>query len=168
VFGVQDRKRSSVKKRRQDFDEKTNEHVVLIEYRVRGRGALPTTPRKAQLFAWKYTCRIEDVTSQSIVAEKPNCEEGKGQAWLDIQRAKAWCGDTDAMVELVRWRAGLSDKNDPVEAYFWCSLVEATYGWADPFQCKSVLFDRVSDEDVRKADGRVTTWEPRDCPRVLR
>jgi hypothetical protein len=34
VFGFQDRKKSSVKKRRQGFDEKTNEHVFIIEYRV--------------------------------------------------------------------------------------------------------------------------------------
>ena len=37
VFGFQDRKRSSVKKRRQVFDEKTNEHVFIIEYRVMKR-----------------------------------------------------------------------------------------------------------------------------------
>jgi len=34
VFGFQHRKKSSVKKRRQGFDEKTNEHVFIIEYRV--------------------------------------------------------------------------------------------------------------------------------------
>ena len=34
VFGFTDRKKSSVKKRRQGFDEKTNEHVFIIEYRV--------------------------------------------------------------------------------------------------------------------------------------
>ena len=34
VFGFEDRKRSSVKKRRQAFDEKTGEHVILLEYRV--------------------------------------------------------------------------------------------------------------------------------------
>ena len=34
VFGFEDRKRSSVKKRRQVFDEKTGEHVIFLEYRV--------------------------------------------------------------------------------------------------------------------------------------
>jgi hypothetical protein len=34
VFGFADRKRSTVKKRRQLFDEKTGEHVFIIEYRV--------------------------------------------------------------------------------------------------------------------------------------
>ena len=34
AFGFADRKKSSVKKRRQAFDEKTNEHVFIIEYRV--------------------------------------------------------------------------------------------------------------------------------------
>ena len=34
VFGFEDRKRSTVKKRRQAFDEKTGEHVFLLEYRV--------------------------------------------------------------------------------------------------------------------------------------
>ena len=34
VFGFEDRARSTVKKRRQGFDEKTNEHVFIIEYRV--------------------------------------------------------------------------------------------------------------------------------------
>ena len=34
VFGFQVWKKSSVKKRRQGFDEKTNEHVFIIDYRV--------------------------------------------------------------------------------------------------------------------------------------
>ena len=34
VFGFQDRTKSSVKKRHQAFDQKTNEHVFIIEYRV--------------------------------------------------------------------------------------------------------------------------------------
>ena len=34
VFGFADRKKSSVKKLRQVFDEKTNEHVFIIEHRV--------------------------------------------------------------------------------------------------------------------------------------
>jgi len=34
VFGFEDRARSTVKKRRQVFDEKTGEHVFILEYRV--------------------------------------------------------------------------------------------------------------------------------------
>ena len=34
VFGFEDRARSTVKKRRQLFDEKTGEHVFILEYRV--------------------------------------------------------------------------------------------------------------------------------------
>lgn len=34
VFGFEDRARSTVKKRKQAFDEKTNEHVFILEYRV--------------------------------------------------------------------------------------------------------------------------------------
>ena len=34
LFGFSDRKKSSVKKRRQVFDEKTNEHVTILEYRA--------------------------------------------------------------------------------------------------------------------------------------
>ena len=48
VFGFQDRKRSTVKKRRQLFDEKTNEHVFIIEYRVmRGEHSDPRRRKKA-------------------------------------------------------------------------------------------------------------------------
>ena len=34
VFGFEDRKQSTVKKRCQLFDEKTGEHVFILEYRV--------------------------------------------------------------------------------------------------------------------------------------
>ena len=34
VFGFSDRKKSSLRKLRQVFDEKTNEHVFVIEYRM--------------------------------------------------------------------------------------------------------------------------------------
>jgi hypothetical protein len=34
VFGFEDRKRSTVKKRKQLFDERTGEHVLILEYRV--------------------------------------------------------------------------------------------------------------------------------------
>ena len=50
VFGFPDRKKSSVKKRRQIFDEKTNEHVFIIEYRVtQGEHADPKKRHKASV-----------------------------------------------------------------------------------------------------------------------
>ena len=46
VFGMNNKERSTFKKLSQNFDEKTNEHVILIEYRVRVKGTLKSTPRK--------------------------------------------------------------------------------------------------------------------------
>ena len=46
VFGMSNKERSTFKKISQNFDEKTNEHVILIEYRVRVKGTLKSTPRK--------------------------------------------------------------------------------------------------------------------------
>ena len=45
VFGM-NKERSTFKKLSQNFDEKTNEHVIVIEYRVRVKGAMKSTPRK--------------------------------------------------------------------------------------------------------------------------
>jgi hypothetical protein len=45
VFGIENKIKSQFRKVGQDFDEKTNEHVFYIEYRVRGKGELRTTPR---------------------------------------------------------------------------------------------------------------------------
>jgi len=44
VFGMENILKSDFRKVGQDFDEKTNEHVYYIEYRVRGKGELSTTP----------------------------------------------------------------------------------------------------------------------------
>ncbi len=44
VFGMENILKSHFRKVGQDFDEKTNEHVYYIEYRVRGKGELRTTP----------------------------------------------------------------------------------------------------------------------------
>ena len=44
VFGIENKLGSQFRKVGQDFDEKTNEHVFYIEYRVRGKGELKTTP----------------------------------------------------------------------------------------------------------------------------
>ena len=46
VFGMNNKERSTFKKLSQDFDEKTNEHVIVIEYRVRVKGTVKSTPSK--------------------------------------------------------------------------------------------------------------------------
>ena len=46
VFGMKNKERSTFKKLSQDFDEKTNEHVIVIGYRVRVKGTVKSTPRK--------------------------------------------------------------------------------------------------------------------------
>jgi len=38
VFGFKDKKKSTYRKISQVFDERTNEHVIMIEYRVRRGG----------------------------------------------------------------------------------------------------------------------------------
>jgi len=48
VFGMENILKSQFRKVGQDFDEKTNEHIFYIEYRVRGKGDLITTPRLAK------------------------------------------------------------------------------------------------------------------------
>lgn len=45
VFGPDEKLKSSFRKVRQAYDERTDEHVVLIEYRVREKGAVKTTPK---------------------------------------------------------------------------------------------------------------------------
>ena len=46
VFGMTNKERSTFKKLSQNFDERTNEHVIVIEYRVRVKGTVKSTPRK--------------------------------------------------------------------------------------------------------------------------
>jgi hypothetical protein len=46
VFGMNNKERSTFKKLSQDFDERTNEHVIVIEYRVQVKGTMKSTPRK--------------------------------------------------------------------------------------------------------------------------
>ena len=46
VFGMKGKEKSRLKKLSQDFDENTNEHVIVIEYRVRVKGTVKSTPRK--------------------------------------------------------------------------------------------------------------------------
>jgi hypothetical protein len=50
VFGFQDRARSTVKKRRQLYDEKTGEHVFILEYRVvKGEHSDPKKRKEASI-----------------------------------------------------------------------------------------------------------------------
>ena len=46
VFGFRDKKKSTFRKVGQTFDERTNEHVIHIEYRVRRGGDEVVTKRK--------------------------------------------------------------------------------------------------------------------------
>ena len=48
VFGFPNKIKSTFRKYSQNFDEKTNEHVILIEYRVQVKGTLKSAPRKRQ------------------------------------------------------------------------------------------------------------------------
>jgi len=48
VFGFPNKIRSTFRKHSQDFDEKTNEHVIVIEYRVRVKGTMKSAPRERQ------------------------------------------------------------------------------------------------------------------------
>jgi len=45
VFGVGVKIRSSFRKLRQTFDERKNEHVFIIEYRVSVKGTMKSQPR---------------------------------------------------------------------------------------------------------------------------
>ena len=50
VFGFEGRARSTVKKRRQAFDEKTGEHVFILEYRVvKGEHSDPKKRKEASI-----------------------------------------------------------------------------------------------------------------------
>jgi hypothetical protein len=48
TFGFKDQKKSAFRKVSQTFDERTNEHVIMIEYRVRrgGDGVVTRSPRE--------------------------------------------------------------------------------------------------------------------------
>lgn len=48
VLGFKNKIRSKFQKVSQSFDEKTNEHVVLIEYRVSVKGMMKSAPRRQQ------------------------------------------------------------------------------------------------------------------------
>ena len=48
VYGYNDKKKSTIRKVSQTFDERTNEHVIMLEYRVRrgGDGVVTRSPSK--------------------------------------------------------------------------------------------------------------------------
>ena len=48
VFGFPNKIKSTFRKYSQNFDEKTNEHVILIEYRVSVKGTMKSAPRRKQ------------------------------------------------------------------------------------------------------------------------
>ena len=48
VFGFPNKIRSTFLKLSQDFDEKANEHVIVIEYRVSVKGTMKSAPRRKQ------------------------------------------------------------------------------------------------------------------------
>ena len=63
VFGFQDRARSTVKKRRQVFDEKTGEHVFILEYRVvKGTGE-HSDPKKRKEASIERRANREELNS---------------------------------------------------------------------------------------------------------
>ena len=48
VFGWPNKIKSTFRKVSQDFDERTGEHVILIEYRIRAKGTFKSAPSKRQ------------------------------------------------------------------------------------------------------------------------
>jgi len=48
VFGFPNKIKSTFRKASQSFDQKTNEHVILIEYRVTVKGTMKSAPRRQQ------------------------------------------------------------------------------------------------------------------------
>ena len=76
VFGFEDRKKSTVKKSRQVFDEKTNEHVFILEYRVmKGERSDPKKRKEASVHRRMNKVRIgkllRDIDTQVQVAGFP-------------------------------------------------------------------------------------------------
>ena len=61
VFGFEDRARSTVKKRRQLFDEKTNEHVFILEYRVVQGTSEHSDPKKRKEASVERRANREEV-----------------------------------------------------------------------------------------------------------
>ena len=60
VYGFNDKKKSTIRKVSQTFDERTNEHVIMLEYRVRrgGDGVVTKSPKKRQISKLKLLSRL--------------------------------------------------------------------------------------------------------------
>ncbi len=60
TFGFEDQKKSTFRKVSQTFDERTNEHVILIEYRVRrgGDGVVTKSRNQQQVNKWKLLSKL--------------------------------------------------------------------------------------------------------------
>ena len=60
TFGFKDQKKSTFRKVSQTFDERTNEHVILIEYRVRrgGDGVVTKNRKQKQISKWKLLSKL--------------------------------------------------------------------------------------------------------------
>jgi hypothetical protein len=63
VFGFENRARSTVRKRRQLFDEKTNEHVFILEYRVVQGTGEHSDPKKRKEASIERRVNREQVNS---------------------------------------------------------------------------------------------------------
>ncbi len=72
AFGFENKLKSSYKKIRQDFDDQTNEHVIVIEYRVQVKGTMNTTPSKEQV-------RQASMLQQLYAQSQANQDNKKGK-----------------------------------------------------------------------------------------
>ena len=70
VFGFENKIKSNFKKIGQSFDQKTNEHVIVIEYRVRTKDTMNTTPSKRQ---------VDQATLLQRLYAQAQAEENKGK-----------------------------------------------------------------------------------------
>ena len=68
VFGFKNKIRSKYRKLSQNFDEKTNEHVILIEYRVSVKGTMKSKPRQKQ--GVNQMAMIQQLLAQNQSKEK--------------------------------------------------------------------------------------------------
>ena len=69
TFGFNDKKKSTFRKVSQTFDERTNEHVVIVEYRVRrgGDGVVTKNPKKKSIGKLKL---MSQLVAQAKAREK--------------------------------------------------------------------------------------------------
>lgn len=65
VFGPRKKLKSTFRKVRQEYDERTEEHVVVIEYRVREKGALATTPQGRETGEAQLIRQLNSIVNRS-------------------------------------------------------------------------------------------------------